>query len=358
MRPTNADRTIAQVLIVLLGAGVLVALFPFASGLLGGAVLYVVLHPLHERLAGRLGPRGSAALLVTLAAIVLALPGVWLVDVILDEGPRALRALAESRLAARLSTMEFGGVPVGSRMDDASGALVAWSSGQVVGIFGRGFRGMLDIVIALFGLFYLLLDGRRLWARVVAYLPFSRANAELLRERFVVITDATLLGTALTAVLQGTIVGFTFALLELPNPPFWGTVTAFVSVLPVLGSALVWIPGAIALLATGHPGRAATLVTIGIVVVSNVDNVARLMVNRKVARLHPMATLVGAFAGVPVFGISGVLLGPLAISYFLELLSIYEQEYGGPRPHLVPSPIIDPAAPPRTGTPLDPETVP
>ena len=352
------DRTIARALILALGIGVLVAVFPFAAGLIGAAVLYVVLRPLHLKIAARIGVRGSAAVLVTIAALLLALPAVWLVDVVVDEGPRALRALGESRLLQRLTAAEIAGVRIGVHAEEIVTSFVGWMSTRVFVLVGSGLKGMLDIVIALFGLYYLLIDGPRAWPRAVRYLPFSPANAALLRERFVVITDATLLGTALTALLQGLIVGMGFAATGLPNPPFWGTVTAVVSVLPVLGSALVWVPGSIALFAEGELGRAILLVVLGAVVASNVDNVARLVVNRRVARLHPMATLVGAFAGVPVFGIAGVLLGPLAISFFFELLKIYEQEYGPAKAVVVPPSLAAPPDSPRTAGPRPMETVP
>ena len=324
----NLDRTIARTAIAALGIGTALALFPLATGLFGGAVLYVVLKPLHAKLAPRVGRRVSAGLITAASTVALALPGIWLLDVIVDEGPRALRAVTGSTLLRRLAAAEVGGVGLGVEGGQLGGALVGWFSARVIHVVGSGLEGVLHLVIALFGLYYLLVDGPATWSRVVRLLPFSRRSSELLRERFVVITDATLLGTALTAILQGLIVGAAFAMTGLPNPPFWGTVTAIVSVLPVLGSVLVWVPAAIALFAAGDAGRAIGLALVGIVVVSNVDNVVRLMVNRRIARLHPMATLVGAFAGVPVFGIAGVLLGPLAISYLFELLRIYRREYG------------------------------
>ena len=142
-------------------------------------------------------------------------------------------------------------------------------------------------------------------------------------------TEATLLGTVLVAVMQGAIVGFGFWLVGLSSPLFWGTVTAFASILPVLGSALVWIPGVIVLLLQSRYGAAAGLAVIGGLVASNIDNLVRPLVYRRVSDIHPMVTLIGAFAGVKYFGLLGVLLGPLAIAYLFELLLSYREEYGG-----------------------------
>jgi predicted PurR-regulated permease PerM len=137
-----------------------------------------------------------------------------------------------------------------------------------------------------------------------------------------------LLGIALTAALQGLVVGVAFWLVELPQPLFWALITAFVSVLPVFGSALVWLPGTIVLVADGRYGAALALLAIGAGIASNIDNVIRPMVYRRVSHIHPMTTVVGAFAGVAQFGVIGVLLGPLAISYFFELVRMYRLEYG------------------------------
>ena len=161
------------------------------------------------------------------------------------------------------------------------------------------------------------------------YLPFSPATADMLKARFFGVTQATLLGMLLTAALQGSLIGFGFWMVGLPNPVFWGVITAFASVLPLLGSALVWLPGVAVLLLDERWGAAVLLAVIGAVIASNVDNVVRLVVYRRVANIHPMITLVGAFAGLRYFGLLGVLLGPLAIFYFFELLRVYQAEYGG-----------------------------
>jgi predicted PurR-regulated permease PerM len=105
-------------------------------------------------------------------------------------------------------------------------------------------------------------------------------------------------------------------------------VTALVSVLPILGSSLVWVPATAVLLLSQRPGAALALGLIGAVVSSNVDNVIRPVIYRRVSGLHPMASLLGAFAGVEMFGLIGLVLGPLAIAYCLELISLYETEYG------------------------------
>jgi len=120
-------------------------------------------------------------------------------------------------------------------------------------------------------------------------------------------------------------VGFWFT--GLANGLFWGVVTALCSVLPVVGSGLVWVPGAAVLLVEGNQQAAIGLVLWGGIVVSNIDNVIRPMVYRRWANIHPLLTIVGAFGGIRYFGMLGLLIGPLALSYFFELLRMYRQEY-------------------------------
>src|SRR5207249_3627563 len=156
---------------------------------------------------------------------------------------------------------------------------------------------------------------------------FSAKNAEILRNRFRDVTFSTLIGTGVTALVQGTLVGLAFWALGLSNALFWGVVTVIVAILPVVGSGLVWGPAAIALAVEGRLGAAIALTAWGIVLVGNVDNVIRPYVFRRWAQIHPFVTVIGAFAGIQYFGLLGLLIGPLAISYFFELIRMYRAEY-------------------------------
>jgi predicted PurR-regulated permease PerM len=203
-------------------------------------------------------------------------------------------------------------------------------SARALSLFGGITRATLNLLLALLGLYYLLRSEGALWARVRPIIPFSRHGADALGQRFVRVTEATLLGILVTAVAQGLVVGFAFVAVGLPNALVWGVVTAMVSILPVLGSALVWGPGVIVLAANSRYGAALALLLTGVIVASNIDNVLLPVVYRHVSGLHPMATLIGAFSGIELLGLPGLLLGPLAIAYALELIRLYEEEYGNP----------------------------
>lgn len=320
------QRQRAAALVATLGIAIATALTPFASGLLGIAVLYVVCAPAHRRLSRRVPPRVSALLVLAVALVLVLLPLAVVVGIVVNEAPGTIAALQGSAILGRMETLRVGGISVGAQMAEAGGTVVAWLSAQALAFFGSAARGTLSLVIAFFGLYYLLLYPGAVWGSVRDFLPFSDQAAEHLRDRFHSVTEATLVGTALTALVQGTLVGLAFWAIGLPSAAFWGVITALVSVLPMLGSALVWVPGVIVLAMGERWGAAVVLAGIGFFA-GNIDNVIRLVVFKKVSNIHPMATLIGAFAGLKYFGLLGVLLGPLAIAYFFEMLALYRLEY-------------------------------
>jgi predicted PurR-regulated permease PerM len=345
----------------LLGSAIAVAVLvhPFIIGLLGSLVLTVVAAPISDRMRARRHPRLAAALVVAGAVTLVVAPGATLLLIAVDQIPEAIRWIVESGIRERVAAVHVGGADIGAWIAERGDAALSWISRSVVGFAGGMVRATINLVIAMFGLYYLLLDGDALWGRVRSTIPFSPAAVEHLRERFRAVTYATILGTLAIAALQGFVAGVAFALVGLPHPLVWGVLTAFGAVVPVVGSGLVWIPATLLLVILGRYGDAVVLAAIGAVVVANVDNVARPLIYRRISRVHPMITLVGAFAGVRYFGVLGVLFGPLGLAYFFELLAIYRRESASPGPSPVeaitraPSQHLDGALASTAPGPLD-----
>jgi len=323
---TPRDR--AGLLILLLAVAVLVAVGPFLSGLLGAAVLYVIFVKPYERLQRVMNPGLAAAITLTVALVIIALPLTWLISEVIRQAPDALRALQNNAVFARIAQIRIGDFQVGEELANASGTIASWLSPRIFSVVGGATSAVLNLVIAFFGLYYMLRSDGTTWSSIRQYIPFSAHTADALRDRFFNVTEATLLGTVLIAVIQGSLVGSGFWIVGLPSPFFWGTVTAFASILPVLGTSLVWLPAVLVLLVQDRYGAATTMLVIGAGIASNVDNLIRPLIYRRVSNIHPMITLVGAFAGVRYFGLLGVLLGPLGIAYLFELLKFYREEYG------------------------------
>jgi predicted PurR-regulated permease PerM len=317
----------AGLIIALLGLAIVIGVAPFAPGLLGALVLYVICVPAYQRLARVLHAEVAAAITLVGALVGIALPLTWLILLVADQFPDVLRSATESDFVERLSRLRVGRIHLGTEVAKASGTLVQWMSRQAFDVVGGAARATLNLVISFFALYYMLVSANSSWRVFRRMMPFSEDTADELRTRFYSVTHATLLGTALTAVLQGSLVGLGFRLTGIPNAALWGVVTGFCSILPVLGSALVWLPGSLVLVLDERYGAALALFLLGAVVASNIDNVIRPIVFRRVSNIHPMITLVGAFAGVAWFGLIGVLLGPLAIQYFFVLLRLYREEY-------------------------------
>ncbi|HEY6827160.1 MAG TPA: AI-2E family transporter [Gemmatimonadaceae bacterium] len=327
----HSARLIRRVLLALAAVALFAAL-PFLSGLIGALILFVLARPLHERLVRRIPPRISAFVLALAALGVFLVPGAWLLGTIIAEGTNALRSLQTNGLLARTIQTPIGPVDLGATIANAGSTVLGWLSGRAVALVGGATATILNILIALFGLYYLLIDEGALWRRITRLLPGGERTGHIVADRFQSVNEALLLGTGLTAVLQGTVVGVAFAILGFRAPVLWGFVTACVSVLPLLGSALVWLPGVGVLLIAHRTIAAVVLAVIGAGVASNIDNVARLVVFRRVSGIHPMLTLIGAFAGVRLLGAVGAFVGPLVLSFMMELLRGYEDMTSVPEP--------------------------
>lgn len=322
---TNHQR--AAFLILFLGAILIVALFPFTTGLIGIPVLYVTFEPLHTWLAARVRPRIAAATVVTFALFLIVVPGVSFATLIVTQAQEITSGVVQSPLLGRLGELRLGGVELGPQLAQLGNQLITWLGSSAFGLIGTATRLTLNLVIALFGLYYLLLRPAETWQAVGPYVPFSDANTDRLRVRFRNVTTSTLVGTGLVAVIQGALVALAFWATGLGNALFWGVITVMLSIMPVVGSGLVWAPGVLALALGQRYGAAIGLALWGVVVVGNVDYVIRPMIFRRWAQIPPLVTLIGALAGVPYFGILGLLIGPLALSYFFELIRMYREEY-------------------------------
>jgi predicted PurR-regulated permease PerM len=322
-------RLLAGGLVAALGLVLAIVLAPFIPGLLGAPILSVVFTPLYRRLARRLRPRAAAGLTIAAAIVLVLVPGVAIAALLMREVPRVLAGADLSSLLARLSALEFHGIAIGAGIAALGRAATTWASQQAFAIAGSATRAAVNLVIAFFGLYYLLVSGESAWRAFAMYSPFSRATTERLRVKFRSVTKATLLGIGLGSLVQAVVIGTGFAITGLPDPLLWGAVTGIVSVLPMLGASLVWVSGMIALLAAHRVGAALVLLFIGGVISAHVENFIRPIVSHRVSKIHPLVTLVGAFAGIRYIGLPGVLLGPLALAYFFELLRAFELEFLG-----------------------------
>src|SRR5437762_9529410 len=234
---TNHQR--AALLVLVLGIALVIAVTPYATGLLGIPVLYAVFAPLHDWLGMRVRPRLAASLVVALALFLIVVPGVSFAGLIVGQAQEIASGVIRNPLLGRLRELRLGGIDLGPRLADLGAQVVAWIGSSAFGLVGTATRLALNLTISLFGLFYLLLQPHETWAGVRPYIPFSAKNTEKLRQRFRDVTTATIVRPGLTAAIQGSLVGLGFWLTGLPNAVFWGVVTMVFAILPVVGSGQI-----------------------------------------------------------------------------------------------------------------------
>ena len=324
---TNHQR--AAWLVALLGVGIFIALVPYASGLLGAPILFVVFGGVHEWLVPRVRSRALASSLVIVLAIVLiVVPLVWMVSLLVGQAQSAVQGVINSPVLDRISTLEIAGYPIGPDLKAAGAKAATFVGGGAISFLGTATRLTLNLLFTFFGLYYLLHGSEEGVARAPPVHPvlrrkrrdpagaLRRGDEEHHHRHRLLLGGA---GYPDRARLQVTGLG---------NAVFWGVVTVVFSILPVVGGGLIWGPGRHSTSTPpGDPARRSASSSLARIVVGNVDNLIRPMISNRYAQIHPLITLVGAIAGVSYIGLLGLLVGPLALSYFFELLTMYRREY-------------------------------
>jgi predicted PurR-regulated permease PerM len=317
----------AAILLALLAVGLTIALAPYATGLIGVPVLYIILEPLHRQLRHLMPPAAAAGVAIVMALLVFVVPGISLIGLLVNQAQGMAGNLMSGPLLDRIRQLQVGPYRIGDQIVELGQQLVTWAGTSAFKLVGTATRLTINLLISFFGVYYLLLNGDQAWRAVRPYIPFSSDHTEVLRERFRAITVSTVIGTGLTALLQGTVVALGFAFVGLGNALFWGVVTIVVAILPVVGSGMVWVPAVAVLFTSGRAGAGTFLAIWCFATAMAIDYVVRPLVFNRFAKIHPMITLVGAISGISYFGILGLLVGPLALSYFFEIIRMYREEY-------------------------------
>ena len=317
-------------------AGVVVCVLlaePFLGAATWALALAVLFAPLHARIEGAVGNASLAALAsVAIVGLVIVLPGVAIIERLVAEaasGAASVRALLASGAAERLlqsypvimSAVEWFDEKIG--LPTIVGNFATWLS-TIGTSFARGSVAQLVEVAVTVYLFFFFLRDRRDAARLLRdWSPLDAAEQERFSRRVVDTIHATIYGTVLVGAVQGTLGGLMFWFLGLPAPLLWGVVMALLSIVPVLGSFVVWIPAAILLGLGGAWGKALILAAWGAFVVGTIDNLLRPVLVGNRLRLHPVTLFVSMIGGVFMFGAPGFILGPLAVTVTLLLVEIW-----------------------------------
>src|SRR4029450_6144313 len=179
-----------------------------------------------------------------------------------------------------------------------------------------------QFVVMLYTMFFFLLGGPGLLRGVLAYLPLTEGDKERMIERFVSVTRATLKGSGLIGIAQGTLSGLAFWAVGIDGALFWGAMMAVLSIIPGIGGALVWVPTAVVLAATGQVWRGIGLAAFCALVVGSVDNVLRPILVGHDTQMHELMIFFSTLGGLLLFGAMGVILGPILPALFLTVWEV------------------------------------
>jgi predicted PurR-regulated permease PerM len=191
-------------------------------------------------------------------------------------------------------------------------------------ILGGAASVFLGIIIMYFLLYFMFIRHEQFEAGLLHYSPFSEQNSLKFATELKNTTYSNVLGQGFIALVQGGLVTVGFMMFGLKDGVFWGVIATFLSFLPVVGAPLVFVPAAIIELADGDRFAGIGLLLWGFLLIIHIDNVLRFLIAKKVANTHPIITVIGVVIGIPVFGIMGLVFGPLLLSYFVLTIRIYE----------------------------------
>ncbi|MHB8836988.1 MAG: AI-2E family transporter [Candidatus Methylomirabilia bacterium] len=323
---------------------------PFFSAIAIAAILDIVFYPLFTRLKRAFGGRRALAASVTVLVVVLCviLPmigmGILFTKQALDlyEGLSAkaqdgsldaiLRfrdwSAVEGWLAAHAPwldthTLNLKGIFL-NFLEKVSGYGVAFGTAVASNVLSA----VGTFAVVLFSLFFMLLDGAAFAAWAWGLAPLTDKHRGLLSRTFIEIIKSAVFGSGLVAVVQGVLGGAAFMIVGFPGV-LWGFVMAFTSLVPVIGTALVWVPAGLILLLQGRTGAGIFILVWGFVVISNADNVVRIFVVKGPVRMHPLLLFFAIMGGLNLAGILGVVYGPLALAMVQALLEIFRGEFMG-----------------------------
>jgi len=317
---------------------------PFLKSAVLAGVIAIIFYPLHSRIRTLFRNPNAAAVVSTIVVILAILvPALALGGAVTRELSSLYQSLSrksaesgglspyfmhliEKPLAwagryVDLSTFDLRAA-VQSRVAQASTSLLGFAADLVSNVTAF----LLNAVVTFFTLFFLLRDGEYLGKRVAEALPLSRDQVERLYSGISKTVVANVHGVLVVAASQGSLLSLGFWLLGLSSPILWGLVTAVCSLLPVVGTAAVWLPASIVLMASGHWWRGFIVLAWGAAVVGLVDNVLRPFVISGRAKVNTLLIFFALLGGVNAFGLIGLFIGPIALSVTMALLRMLKEE--------------------------------
>jgi predicted PurR-regulated permease PerM len=307
-------------------------ILPFLPALVWALMAAVLAAPVHRAMASRLRhPNLSAAISVMLLFLVVFVP-LALVAQHLGSTFQAGIATGQAQLASNTLQETIQRHPwfawVDATFDRENVATIlnnigSWLTELATSFVRASVANVITLMLTFYLLFYFLRDHRQALRQARRLSPFTHSETSHLFHRAAETIRGVFYGTIITAAVQGALGGLMFWLVGLPNPLFWGVVMAMLSIIPVLGAFVIWIPAAAYLAMTGAWVQAAVVVAYGSIVIGGIDNVLHPALAGGRLRLHTVPVFISIVGGLILFGASGLIIGPLAMSMTIAILEIW-----------------------------------
>lgn len=314
------------------------ALYPYINAFFGAFILYAIFNPLYTYLTAKKGANKSiAAFGVICLTIILILIPLYIImtivisqiQIILFDTNTIMTYL--NNVDTYTTKLHLQSLPIDININEKIAEIVSSSANFLSAMLINSIQSLgqrlIEFTIMYFMLYYLFVgNDSKCLVKLQNAVPFSKGNTETLQKEFKSVVNATLISSGIIAIVQGGLLTITFLLLGVEGAFLWGFVTVILSFLPVVGGTLVWIPAVIIQLIQ-QDYVTAVGIFIGGAILSSIDNFLRPMIQNKVGRIHPLESLIGVIIGLNLFGLLGIIIGPLLISYVVLMARMFNEEY-------------------------------
>jgi predicted PurR-regulated permease PerM len=333
---------LALLIIIVLTAVIVYATLPYLNYFFGAFILYIVFRSLYHFFVKRvrLQKQFAAILVIIISIFVVLIPLFFLLSIIVGEIQQLLLDQASIVSSIQSGSQFFIhylsrlGIPTGALQTkiqenalDIGSQAVNYSSMFILDSIQSLSQQSIGLLLMYFLLYYLLIGEDSAFARkVYVAFPFSDENTATLMDEFSKIVRTTIISSGAVALVQGAILTITFLTFEIQGAFLWGFIATILSFVPVFGSTLVWVPATIIQLLQGNYSAGIAILVAGLFA-SVIDNFLRPIIQKKVGEIHPFLSLLGIVIGVSLFGLIGIVIGPLLLSYFLLTVEMFSREY-------------------------------
>jgi len=328
--------------IILLTTVIVYATLPYLNYFLGAFILYIIFRSLYHFFLKktRLNKQFAAVLVIIISICVVLIPLYFLLGIIINEIQQLLLNQAFIITSIRSENQFFThylsglGIPtdvlqkqIQERVMSIGSEAVNYTSKFILGSIQMLSQQSIGLLIMYFLFYYLLTGEDSIFVhKIYAAIPFNEENTSTLVGEFSRIVRTTMISNGAVALFQGALLTITFLIVKIQGAFLWGSIATLFSFLPVFGSTLVWVPATVIEFLLGDYTAGSAILAVGIFV-SIVDHFLRPMIQKKVGKIHPFLSLIGIIIGVSLFGLLGIIIGPLLLSYFILTLEMFSKEY-------------------------------